>query len=589
MSEPVELLVKSGGRYRSFDRQFVRSGGAFKKTRAIYRKEDGAWVKWWPLTPPPVDNVSAQFVYRNDVIECDVQWAEYVGDNVIVEYELTVTSGSRTASFILEPGVTSRTLTNWNGSPGGWQALAGSPVTFSVVVKDDRNRRSPATESPRYTVPQLPAPPDPTGVALTISSNLVGTLSWSHGGGNRLSSFEIATTYSGKRTDSTAGKAARSQVVTAWSTSPRAGYPGGTVASMVRAVGPGGASNWVSSTGVVPSVPVPPPVYVPPPPPPPGAPPPPPPPAPTPPPPAAPADPPPAKVVPGTVSLTNHRFKSGVLEANFTWPTGAVSIEVYWQKWSDLHIGHVYQGLINKPLAVRVGTSAKAIIAASSGWARNKSERYRIEVRAVSADGTKGAWTRGPWARKMPNPFYIRPEGTASLRDGVMQSEGGVLVRQGASANVKRWAGYAAYGGRTRTSLHPNTVGYMVAVTKAQVLLERDTTGGSGGGVRPRLYFHVWDFPHQVGTALATSGQNLSALNRGAWGWRDFSTEFANHLIHPDVNPQRIRGLAVYNPNMTLNSSLGNVSNEYMRLRGAGSAPWRDGHPIWTLKLWHDG
>lgn len=572
MPDPLELLVKSGVRFKTIADPFYGRDGAMRLVSKIYRKEDGGWVEWWPLVPDPVDSVVATFEYRNDRMECDISWDAYAGSNTLDHYEVTASLKqwtTDTKTFDIASGTTDLEMVRFGGKdPVGWEHHAGGPrawltrqapepvgyVTFSVVAVDTRGRRSPVTSSKQYRVPQLPAPAIPTFVDVDVD-DFEATLSWSHAGGRRLWGFETRTSFQGNEKSGFARQDDRSSDVTPWSRTPKPGFKGGTIASMVRAVGPGGKSDWASDQGTVPDVPYPAPV--------------------------PPQQPPPVKVVPGKVALTEVRFLSGVLIGRYRAPSNVAQVQVWWQEYGN---SSVHQG--TGPPSTSLLTSIS--ITGSNLWPRNPNRRFRIRVRGVSSDGTVGEWTSSSWCRKMPNPFFIRPEGTAVLRDGTMLAEGGVLVRQGASRNVKRWTGYAAYGGRTRTELHPDYVGYQLKVTRAYTMLERDTSGGSGNGVRPRLYYHTWDYPHQVGTALSTNGENLVPLRRGQWRWCQFSTHFANHLIHPDVNRLRIRGLAIYSPNLSLNPALGNVSNEYMRMLGAG-APWRDGHPLWTLRLHHDG
>jgi hypothetical protein len=534
-----ELRFKRDGDFRKILQPYVHKGGEWKAAQKVFRKEAGQWVEWWPLRPLAPTNLAVAFPYQNDRIEAVVSWQAPASGPTISSYVVKF----NVAALVFTRTTSATSLTDVRLP--GWQQYAGQRAVVEVYGVTATGMVGSTVSSGQLVVPQLPAPPDPTAVALTLS-NRSATLSWAHVGGNRLSKFETKTTYQSKTYDKDAAASARSLNVTGWSTTAAPGDPGGDIGVIVRAVGPGGASRWVSTTGALPGVPNP----------------------------VNPV-PPTAVRLPGEVTLTNHRFLNGSLRANYV-SANTTTVRVWWQK----------EGSSVVLVGNQSGQSGVITIAASANWARDEVSRYRIVVQAVNANGDLGPVARGPWARKIPNPFYIAPVVTVSTRNEVVQLEGPVLVRQGASLNVQRWRGYALYGERTRDRINPSFVGYQLAISKSQVLLQRDTSGGSGSSVRPRLYFHPYKTLETLGTGMA-SPEDLAPLARGEWKWCDFNPDLARHLTSPDTNVNTARGVVVFHPNTTLLSSLGNVSAEYMRLLGSDYSA--DGRRLWTLKMWHDG
>jgi hypothetical protein len=189
----------------------------------------------------------------------------------------------------------------------------------------------------------------------------------------------------------------------------------------------------------------------------------------------------------------------------------------------------------------------------------------------------------------MPNPLHISPNNFVSMRGAQPdQGLGSLNLRQGASYNSFNylspkiiWRGYTMY---PKTKFSRNYMGYDVTITQAEILLLRAASGGSGGAVSPRLWWHGYSTPSSVGTALY-GAQDLAPLGRSEGGWRGINLDYARRLANPADTG--VQGVAVYHPNEVLLSYLGEVSAEYMILNGPFTSAF--GVPIWTVQFYHDG
>jgi len=533
-----ELRVTRDREDRSIDAPFIHAGGQWKQANTIYRRESGTWVEWWPLAPEAVTDITGVFLYRNDRIELDVDWTAAGSGPPAVEYLVTI---RRAQSW---PMLTStQTGTSWTPDRE-WQSAAGQKVVITVTPYSGTGVEGASASTPEIVIPQLPAPPAPTAVDVTID-NRRATVLWAHTGGNRLTSFETWTKYKTPSNSKPATKNARSLDVTFWSTASVEGDPGGAVLSYVRAIGPGGSSAWVSDSATIPYVPTKPP------------------PDPT---------PTPSAVIPGTVKFTEHRFYNGELIVDFS-VSNASSVLVWYNREGA---GLVSQG--------STGTSGRFTVALSGNWARDEVSRYRIHMVGVSSTGHQGATTVGPYCRKLPNPYYVNPTGHVAVRGNAPYNDG--LLRQGASYNEWDylnpkiiWRSFAVYGTRMETAFAKSRIGYNVTVTKGQVLLWRTPTGGSGGAVRPRLHYHTYKTTGAVGHTLL-GGHDVNPMARGQLGWQNMSLGYARQL----VSSTGVKGVGIYHPNYVLN---GQVSAEYMKFQGSGTAAF--GVPCWTCSFYHDG
>lgn len=529
-----QLRAFRAGQDREIKRPWSRPGPVWVASRKLFRKEGGAWVEWWPLIPDPATNVTGVFSYRNDRIELDIDWDAPAGGPPVGRYDITVEIAG---SFIHFTQPDNTTL-----SPDmAFHGLAGERATIAVTVVSPLGDAGETSYSVPIVIPQLPAPPDPTDLAVNIVE-LEAEVSWAHVGGNRLSGFELRTSYRDTTRESTATKAARSQNVTFWSTTPTPGDPGGVVGALIRAVGPGGYSSWVSVDGAVPDQP-----------------------------------PPPAVILPGTPTLTNHRFLNGILRCTYS-VDNAEGVRVWL----------LQEGKTTVEQASLVGPNGTIEIAGSGAWPRNDITRYRIGVRGYNADGQLGPVTYGAWAVKLPNPYYLRPRDFVSYRGAVRDKYRPLMLRQGSSYNTEnyrnpiiQWRGYVMY---PKDRLSGPRVGYSPTITSAKVLLSRPNFGGLGAAVRPRLSWHGYTDINSTGLAL-TGTSDLEGISRNQTKWVTVSTAFTRRLAnHADP---AIQGVAVYHPNRTLLSYLGEVSLEYMFFLGPFSTAF--GLPMWTLSVHHDG
>jgi hypothetical protein len=545
MSRQLRAFV--GGQDRKILAPMLKRGGVWEPASKVFRKEAGEWVEWWPLLPLPPLNVTGNFLYRNDNIELDIDWDEPVGPEVS-SYRVDVVIAGETVGSYTQVG--NATLT----PPRAWQQYAGSKVRIGVTGITPFGEPGETGWSPQYTVPQLPPPPDPSNLAVTIT-NRRAVATWLHTGGNRLAMFELRTSYQNGLSATVAGKTVRSSDVTFWSTVETPGDPGGSVGVLIRAVGPGGFSNWIDTSGTVPNVPNPPPTV--------------------------------AKILPGTPVISNHRFLSGTLRCTYSAPN-AVGVRVRWERF----------GGTGASLASVSGGTGTVTIPASTSWARDDINRYRIVLRGYNASGEEGPAAYGPWARKLPNPYTLTPNDFISMRGQYPDGEYypfspgylmGLNLRQGSSYNVFAylkpiivWRGYVGYD---EGLLSPARVGYTPTVTSAQVWMQRSTSGGLGSSVRPRLWWHGYESLKSPGPGTSLiNGRDLAPLARGQAAWLDVDVAYARKMINP-ADP--IKGIALYHPNSVLLGYLGDVSAEYMILNGPFATPF--GVSCFSMRLYHDG
>lgn len=556
------LRVFRDGAARPIVAPYIKDGGEWQRASKIYRKEGGTWVEWWPLAPDAVIGLTGAFTYRNDRIELDIDFDAPGTGMAADRYRVQVTD----LTSLDEPGDYMRDTDGPFTPDQAWQDRSGHLVVVSVIGVSPNGVNGLTAQTGIIVVPQLPAPPDPYDVGMVIT-NRRGVASWEHAGGNRLTRFELRTSYQGTTKDSVASDGDRSKDVTFWSTAATPGDPGGTVGLLIRAVGPGGSSNWVGSDGTVPNVPSPPPPPVKPPPPPV-------------PPPVPPPEPPPPVSVPGTVKLTNHRFLNGILRCTYSAPNAA-SVKIWWERKGG--------GLVS--VASQSGSSGTISIAASSGWARDEVNQYRIHVQGVNSAGSGGVTTPGPWCRKIPNPYVLVPSEFVSMR-GAKPDEGlGALnLRQGASYNsynylspIIIWRGYISY---REEKFSAANLGYTPTISSAQIWMQRNTSGGSGSARSPRLWWHGYSRTNPTtppGTSLF-GGADLSPMARGAAAWQKISAPFARRLVDPN---DPVKGVATYHEDQILRSYLGEVSESYIIMNGPFSKPF--GQECFSMRLYHDG
>lgn len=66
--------------------------------------------------------------------------------------------------------------------------------------------------------------------------------------------------------------------------------------------------------------------------------------------------------------------------------------------------------------------------------------------------------------------------------------------------------------------------------------------------------------------------------------WQEVDATYVSKLVNPS---DPIKGIALYHPNSTLLSWLGEVSAEYMIMNGPFAAPF--GVSCFTMRIYHDG
>lgn len=517
-----ELLAYYAGQARSIEAVWEHANTVWESRYQVWRKESGTWVLWWPLPPGDVTAVRGEFFYRNDNIELDIDWDPPIDDSDIVDYRIEVVIEDALVHSGSQP-------TNATYTPDrAFQEYAYKMAIISVTPVSDMGVVGSPTYSPEIPVPQLPPPPPPTNVSVTVPDQKA-IATWDHVNGNRLSSFELETTFNDKSNATTAKKADRSADVTFWEPEPivqeaefapvnvyNMPYPGFTP-EWENKIWDDATQSWVGKTA------------------------------------ANRNDPrwdtpyePPAGVIPGSVIIVwsretkraagpvgfriraigpggqsawvdnssgpgpveaaggatvwNHRFLNGVLQCNFS-VNYATGTKAWYQK----------EGSDPVPLP-NAGTSGVITVPASSSWARDGKTRYRIIIQGFNADGDTGPKIPAQWCIKLQNPI--------SLESNVQMNE----QRSYQSGGEWYSTTYRAWGTRVKTSVsstatghptetYPNVfvayatdplfdplrLGYVINVSKAWIMLADRGSNLGSADVDPNVRAIVPDDGRNLG------------------------------------------------------------------------------------------
>lgn len=441
----------------------------WKPVNKVWEKIAGVWTEVYPNIPDmPVVTVNP--IYRNDQIEVDASWTNPGGTaqtrfnvrlafvnrqtGVVYRYTSYVTLDGSTLAYTFDNGGV------------GWQGYALSYNVRAEVIPYSGNTAvgfyaGPVGFSVQKQVIQLPAPPAPTSWNINIQASAYSS-TWAYTATNRATKFEIQTWLSGDPiTTYNVPITYRS-----WATEPWNPATVGreTVNSRIRAVGPGGASAWVTESGIM----------------------------------------------PGPVSLTDVRFEGGRLKVRLSGNTDGV---------------HVYAQRLESELQWDLSRYTNAtpvdyIWSDSINLTRDGEFRYRFVFKPETASGWTGRNQVSGWCIKMPNPIYYRPNQTLSLRGGKtwFTSSDGRHVYQGEEPSGYSTGAYAWYGAQMYYDFRPARIGYATKATQMHVAMRRYAVGGAGGGAR--LSFYVHNQPNYNGQVPSAGDQEYGKYlvwNESAW------------------------------------------------------------------------
>jgi hypothetical protein len=506
------LQVFQAGETRDLRAPSIHTGGEFRKAYAVYRKQGGQWIEWWPLKPDPPTNVEAFFVFRNRRMELDINWDAATGDRPAADsydIQVDVAAGRNLAAYTYHNTASSTFL----NPDRAWDYRSGfMTITVQGVYSHSGVRGEPVTIGP-LPILRPPQPPPPVVTSSSVTVYKVNQLNFIPEVGRDIDGVLGVDGYTGAllslELDPSFNVAKHSVTVksTAVTTSPtlkfvggnqyeidvtkhlttthignnykdlatadpQFGSPGGRLGIIVRVEEGTGEefyggvkSVWVpifadiqqTTSYYQPATPE----FV----------------------------PPPGILIPGTARIVGQQFKGGLLEATFETPFASTA-ELWWQKEGE--------PLVPLPDQTPAGSlySGKVIVAESADWPRDGVTRYRIAVRGATVVGMNTPIEAGPWAVKLPNPYYLEPTGSAELRNGIPAADhSGEYIRQGTSNDLgtpTKWTGLLFYN---QNELSERLVGYAVNVSTAKVKVRRHENATPRYGTPPVVRTHGYDTP----------------------------------------------------------------------------------------------
>lgn len=462
----MALWRKTGGVWQTY-KPFLHNGVSFTDEPVVkgFVNDAGVWREFYP-TIPGGTTVTVNPLYRNDAIEVDVAWTDPVGAPQ-TKFEVRIvfinrTTGARSPSAWVTKTAAQFSHTFANDGHGYGSFSVDWNVTAEVIAYSGSASTGylpgPTSVSSAKQTPQYPAPPAPTSFVVNVQ-NYDYASAWAHGGGRRLTRFEIQTWLHGHAvTTYNVSAAARSWTSQPWDPNTINARYGMT--SQIRAVGPGGVSAWVAISGII----------------------------------------------PGPITIENARFLNG--NPAFIVRGNSDGMNVWIQRYEDS--AQWDQG--------RFTGNNVWYTASGSGMARDGTLRYRYLVRSETASGWTGRYQASAWMIKMPNPAYFHAENTLSLRNHTTwrTSPDGLSVFQGWYSDHN--AAVAWYGGQFDLYA-PGRIGYSVTAQSINVSLRRWNGGGLYAAVRVRWCLHNQrSYSGAVpGWAYETVPGKYLARDEGAW------------------------------------------------------------------------
>lgn len=538
----MPVSVKVGGAWKTSTATWVKINGVWRKAAKVYVKAGGNWEEGWPLAPNPPQSPNITQAYSGDNIVITANWsAPAAGGAVVTKYQVRFVFTNIETGVQLIGGWTDRTpaqlsLTSDNAG-NGWQHRSATNRVVCQVIAYSATDNSATVTSPAVVVMQMPAPPAPTSFDVNIvACDLSET--WAHVGGNRLDKFEIQTWIgSDSPTTYTLGPTVRSFSGQPWNPA--------TVGrqytySRIRAVGQGGASAWVTVSGIM----------------------------------------------PGPVAFNDVRFEGGTMKANIYY--GYEGFLLYTQKNPNTAVLQAtYTDTVASPVAVSYS--------GSSAFARDNSSLYRFIVTPRnSANGWTGRAQGSTWCIKIPNPVYIQPGDCntwwsqpipGKWRDNPQADD---WFYQGKSISGNS-CGTLFYQSQVVNYFSSSRLGYKPGVTSWDVYVKRTYTGGLVAAVNLGTWLHrTVDDSVNALPGMILGPQTGPALARSQQAWVDMPISWWDEMASGAA-----RGVNFFvDPNAAdnqLRSEIGNVSNRYMILDKPHYGAHLDGQPPGTLRIYHDG
>ena len=517
----MSIRTKVGGSWRTVTQPWFKTDDiTYRQAIKVYYKEAGTWREAWPLQPGPVTGVVTTTTYRNDRIEIDVDWDAPAGGEPVAKYIVAVSVGtSYTTTVEVIAPTTALTLTN-APSNSGYHTYAGQGAVAKVYAVSTAGRIGDTAQSATTPVSQLPAPPQPTSYSVSMWQCAMSH-TWAHAGGRRIDGVEIHTTHNGGGASAWYNASTFSANYQSWNTST---IGGGNVICYCRTYGPGGVSNWLSVSGEMPNA----------------------------------------------IGASAFRFGDGYMRMN-TWGVSPQA-QIFSLRYGGSTWGY----------EATFGAGAGEVYAPSSvNWARDRTY-YAMLVRPYNPNGWVGRDQVYAWAMKLPNPCYITPIDTATLRNGAWR--GSESQDWQGNTQLGNNQAYFFYGGQFYDDYRAAVVGYTMGIHSAQIALRRETSGAVAA-ISPRLVLHR---AYNSGGDLTMGGAyDTSAIPRNVATWCHVPVDWIHALREYS---DAWRGLGLYTTDTALHQGLGYVSATYS-IFTAWNYGTIDGGAYWldTVRIYHNG
>ena len=269
--------------------------------------------------------------------------------------------------------------------------------------------------------------------------------------------------------------------------------------------------------------------------------------------------------MPNPVKVSNYRFLNGKMRCDVS------SINPSCVVWYTDRNGPWWNDGERTPAWDHI------IIQESANWPRGDGREWMMKIRPNNNQGWTGRDQDLPWLTKIDNPIVMAPTGSNTRRAGAWRS--GTSEYQGSSTSGQNTA-YFFYGTQWFANFSDNAIGYKVNVSSAQIAIVRELSGGLSSAIRPRLMLHR--ATNSSGDLTHAGAYDTTALSRGEAAWAALPADWAEMLMQ---GAHEYRGIGLFHSNNALS---GEISAQYMLVKAWGHGAI-GGHPVFTVRVYHDG
>jgi hypothetical protein len=557
----MAVTVRKAKVFKPTQQPYIKVGTTWKPAKRVYVRKAGVWREAWPRTPNPPQNVKMTFTTVGGNTVINASWSAPVAGGFPWDvYRIQIHFPNRTGRAQMTPPFdnASGDLTFSDDNEGvGWQHAHGEKVQVEVwtvrktttyeleqysVKVASTGVTLPGGQTTPPVVPPLPGPAVPTSFDANISECEL-TLTWAHAGGNSLDHFEIWTWIGANNpTKYTVTKTLRKWTTFPWNADT---IGRSTVHTQIRSVGQGGASAWVTISGIM----------------------------------------------PGPVALTSYGYYSAGVVANgkllCTVDNMDDGVSVYYQKYGDSTATVISHS---------AGNAGKVTyqIPNSQNFNRDNVTKYRMGFLPRNyGNGWTGRPQWGAWCIKVPNPIFIKPVDCNTWWSNPIPGK----WRTNPQAENWFYQGKSISGNSYGTLFFSDTVqkyfdvarlGYSLTVSSWDVYTKRTNTGGLVAAVALNVWTHARDNDiYDAAPGLVDGPQSGPPMARDQKAWIDLPVSWFAKMISGVA-----KGVTYYVPpgqsDNQLRPEIGNVSNRYIILDKPTYGSTLDGQIPGTLRIYHD-